>query len=268
MSRDWIGFCVRLSRPSRELLADLQNVELAALFLCDGQEAWDKTFDHRLVSWLQTLNSPDLDLTTTINRLRNRPKRFHIESSIDPDESEENRATFDTLENLAILAITGFGYDKGSGSSYCKLMERLEKLGSCSSFMITDCRCGSDADFASSSCFHERYETACLRTVTYLVSRVSKKYWQSAYKTFVRLVDSSLLQHCAFGPELFTQCRILLSYLVPDPSIWWYKDPIKVHRNKLLDWLETCPEHYACEREELKSEVVSVFASLESSYSG
>ncbi|KAK1236372.1 hypothetical protein PQX77_000405 [Marasmius sp. AFHP31] len=40
-------------------------------------------------------------------------------------------------------------------------------------FMITDCRCGSEADLASSYHSHKRYEVACLQAVKALVSKAA-----------------------------------------------------------------------------------------------
>ncbi|KAK1225666.1 hypothetical protein PQX77_011380 [Marasmius sp. AFHP31] len=263
----WIKVCTRLSQPSRELLMDLQHVELTAVFIRFGFGNWGGVFDG-LVSWLQQSNSRDLDLTTMIDRFKNRPKRCHLESSIDLEESEESRAAFEALENDMILGITGYHHSLGA-RPVRMLWENVERLGSRSSFMITDCRCRSDADFALSSRFHERYEAACLRAVKSLASSFSsivqsrgRPYW--AYRILVNLVNSSLLQHCVFGPELFTQCRILFPDNVEFFSGLLFKHSER-ERNKLLDWLETFPQHYASEREELKSKVVALFDYMESS---
>ncbi|KAK1218932.1 hypothetical protein PQX77_018374 [Marasmius sp. AFHP31] len=259
----WIEFCTRLSQPSRELLTDLQNVELTVVYLCYGP--WSGIFND-LVSWLQQLNPPDLDLTTTIDRLENLPKRFHLELSIDLHESEDNRAAFNALENDMILKITD--YDYGGFENLDTTRKIVERLDLRSLFVITACRCGSDADFALSSRFHERYEAACLRAVKSLVSRLSSYFSEGklsmAHVIFVNLVDSSLLQHCAFGPELFAQCRILFPGNVGKFFNGLLDINTKGHRNGLLDWLETCPQHYTSEREELKSKVVAIFNYLES----
>ncbi|KAK1233403.1 hypothetical protein PQX77_003439 [Marasmius sp. AFHP31] len=250
LNEDWIEFCTRFSQPSKELLTDLQNVELGAVFLYSNFSSWDSIFGE-LMWWLQQLNPRDLDLTTTIDHLKNQPTRFHLESSIDLHDSEESRAAYDTLENDMILRITGcYYYSEGNLRT---IQENLERLGPRLS-MITDCRCASNADFALSSRFHERYEAACVRAVKRLVSRFSS--YSSDGKSFaahgilVKLVNSSLLQHCGFGLELFTQCRILFS----DNMLIRYDN---VCRNKLFNWLDTYPQQYANEREELRSQLMS-----------
>ncbi|KAJ8072341.1 hypothetical protein PM082_015900 [Marasmius tenuissimus] len=56
-----------------------------------------------------------------------------------------------------------------------------------------------------------RFEAACIRTLKTLVAQEFKHpiWTASELYTFERLVDSSLFQDCAFGSELFAQCREL-----------------------------------------------------------
>ncbi|KAK1218928.1 hypothetical protein PQX77_018370 [Marasmius sp. AFHP31] len=251
ISTDWIKFCTRLSQPSRELLTDLQNVDVTAVFLCYGSGTWGSMFND-LVSWLERSNPRNLDLATTIDRFKNPPKRFHLESSIDLHESKENCAAYDDLENDMVLRING--YLNPSPPLIGMIRKNSERLGPRSWFMFTDCRCSSDADFALSFRFHERHEAACLRAVKRLVSDISPYFPRGddpskAHDVFAKLVDCSLLQQCAFGPELFTLCRILFWGIDREPPNGEDPDGLSYidaesRRNKLLDWLEVYPPDY------------------------
>ncbi|KAK1231565.1 hypothetical protein PQX77_005299 [Marasmius sp. AFHP31] len=75
---------------------------------------------------------------------------------------------------------------------------------------------------------------------------------------FKALVDSSLLQHCAFSAELLAQCRILFSLPTDDLCLGMSIGEIEQRRTKLLKWLETWPQCYAAETEALQLRVMSL----------
>ncbi|KAK1216828.1 hypothetical protein PQX77_020537 [Marasmius sp. AFHP31] len=254
----WIPFCVDHCQPSHELLEGLQNVEISAVLLCHKEVDLDKIFSN-LVSWLQAFTDCDLDLSV-IDRFK--PRCFHLESLIEVHESEEDRVRLDGLERAAILRVNSYSY-----YSPARFRELLEDLGLCRSLplVVSDCRCGPDADVVPSTRHsHERYEAACLRTVEALTPSVLPHLTSdSYYYAFKLLVDSSLLQHCAFQSGLIARCQMLFSLL--DPSSWggymsvtW----IEKCRKRLLDWLETCPQQYTGEAADLRLRVISFFDSL------
>ncbi|KAK1226081.1 hypothetical protein PQX77_010948 [Marasmius sp. AFHP31] len=244
--------------PLPELLADLQNVELNTVLLCleeshTGWETpsfptWDETFNG-LVSWLEKLATWTLD-PTAVDRFKNQPKRFHL-------ESEEDHVKFDYLEHAVILKLNHYG------SWYS-----LSSMVAPPSFRVTDCRCNeANLHRAPPPRSHERYEEACLRAVKALVLEASihhsgRTEW---IRVFENLVDSSLLQHCAFGSELFAQCQKLFSSPSKDPFpgvLDWQNMPqMEERRVKLMDWLDTCPRRYASEAKALKLQIASIFKS-------
>ncbi|KAJ8090414.1 hypothetical protein PM082_019012 [Marasmius tenuissimus] len=257
----WIPFCISRARPSQGLLADLRNVELGPVLLCYGELSsdWGMIFDD-LVKWLRS-NVCDADI---IRHFQNYSGCLHLESPHGLHHSEEDRATFDALAHVVILRLNGYyqcwesetfevpkglrGISRGPGSWL-------------SMFRLTGCDCHSDADFESSRS-HRRYEAACLRAVNALVSSASShhsnRFWRTGYRMFSDLVDSSLLQHCAFGPELFAQCRILFSWAAANTSSnsFYMSTAWQVERrNKLIAWLKTCPQRYAREARGLQSQI-------------
>ena len=55
---NWVNFCVPTAKPSRELLVDLQNTDLATAYTCymhtfGGYQLWHEFFGRKLLSWLK-----------------------------------------------------------------------------------------------------------------------------------------------------------------------------------------------------------------------
>ncbi|KAJ8072366.1 hypothetical protein PM082_015925 [Marasmius tenuissimus] len=261
-----------LSQPSQELLADLHKLEASAVFLCRWPEIellrlggltkgyldWEEVF-RGLVSWLQRSSACDL-YPRIIDRFKNRPKGFHIELSSDRlgREASEDSTDLDYLETAVVLILNG--YNCWDSPTFRKI---LKNPPSSFTFRATDCHCDPDGDSLSSSHSHKRYVAACLRALKALVSRTLYYHSDSIdgpvrNDIFKGLVDSSLLQHCAFSAESLAQCRILFSLPTDDLCVGIPLGEVEQRRTKLLEWLETCPQCYAAEAEALKAQVVSL----------
>ncbi|KAJ8090408.1 hypothetical protein PM082_019006 [Marasmius tenuissimus] len=160
-----------------------------------------------------------------------RPKHFHLESLGDQCGSEEGYGEVDSFERAVILKLNG--YQHWDSRSFRNALEDPPR-----SFRVTDCRCYSGMD-PSRSHSHKRYKAACLRVVKALVSEITLEpfpgHRSDRIYIFRDLLDSSLLQHCVFGVELFVECRMLFTS-VEDPS--WVSRALKgeteEYRNKLL----------------------------------
>ncbi|KAK1231692.1 hypothetical protein PQX77_005178 [Marasmius sp. AFHP31] len=258
---DWIRFCTGTPQPSQELLADLQNVELSVVLLCHEEIAFDRIFGS-LVSWLQkSANARDLD--NIIDRFKTRPKRFHVELPSDVHTSEENQAVRtkrSIMENVAILKINGH-----ECLDFLTFRKMFQDPPRSFTLMITDCRCRSNADLASSYCSHKRYETVCMRAAQAHISIALRYPVHSSPAhlpgTLKFLIDSPLLQHCVLESELLAQCQVLF----PIADRWMGrrvilpKAKIEEHQKKLLDCLETC---HSIEAETLKFQVMWSFDDL------
>ncbi|KAJ8072308.1 hypothetical protein PM082_015867 [Marasmius tenuissimus] len=260
---EWVPFCIRC-QPTRELLVDLQNVDLGALFMCNKGKTWNEIFG-RLVPWLQKRNACDLD-PNIVERFENGPKHFHAESSIDLHASEEDRVRFHVLEHAVILAVNRCRHWDSEA------FEDISNAPLRFTFTVKVCRCNSDVGLASFCPHAKRYEAACLRALKTLVSNTlsrdsdgssNSNLSPAPYDVYENLITSSLLHHCVFGSELLAQCRTLFSLGRP---VGWpgasLTPGIEKHRKKWLDWLETCPEQYAAEAKDLKLQLWSFFGPL------
>ncbi|KAJ8072286.1 hypothetical protein PM082_015845 [Marasmius tenuissimus] len=240
---EWIPFCIRLPHdsPSQELLADLRKVELSAGIGMGYLMTW-------------CLGYKSQKPVTCI--------------PISLAFSKIGSNTFTSNQHGAILKIND--YESWNTGFFREILANPP----CSfTFKVADCHCGSNADLAPSSRFHRRYEAACLRAVNALVLTVSSHCsdgflgW-GCYYIFKNLIDSSLLQHCVFGAELFAQFQKLFSHIATDPCRDQYMSEVEIkkRRKRLLDWLEMCPERYAVEAENLKSQVGLFFELLVSGH--
>ncbi|KAJ8072304.1 hypothetical protein PM082_015863 [Marasmius tenuissimus] len=253
----WIRLCTGLSQPSRELLADLQNVDLNPVLLCHEGLTLKRVFGG-LVWWLNKSNACDLH-PTIIEHFKNRPKCFHLEPFSDGDqyESEQDPAEFDDVEYAVILKINSH-----RDCNPWRLKQLLKDPRRPFTLRVTDCHCNSEADLASSYRSHRRYEAACLRAVKILVSKTESYPVDARPPQFMEFVDSPLLRDCAPGVELFAQCWKFCS-LVDPLSTCRHSNisivGIETRRKKLLDWLEMCPQQYAIEAENLKRHIRSLF---------
>ncbi|KAJ8093377.1 hypothetical protein PM082_020234 [Marasmius tenuissimus] len=263
----WIPFCTDLPKPNQDLLHDLQNLDLGALYLCQllsqSADSFLYTGTKRCLSWEEVFGSiaSRLQSDTTsvspdiIERFTKLPKSFHLEYP-----GNTPMAASDDALHWVILNNTG-------GRSSCSFTRRVDEAlafdHSSLSVTLADCDCFSTSDKAIvstsypfvvwSECRRTEYQIACLKTVEALVSAfVSVAQSGSPRFTvievhgiFENLVDSSLLEHCGFGEELFHLCQTFFSAtqgcaLLRSPSALSNK-----RREKLLDWLETCPYRYA-----------------------
>ena len=174
-----------------------------------------------------------------IERFTNEPRCFYLEWN-----SEPPRTTQVDIIDWANLRSNGFRWRTR------KLILAEFSTFRSHSLRITDCRCDVST---SSHPAHRRYQEACLRTLKTLVSEyTSEARFATHHPGFrdslslmevesliVALAGSSLLQRCAFEPELFVQCGSLFSLIRVRP-LWvdGWTDSLLERRKRLLYWLE------------------------------
>ncbi|KAL0571396.1 hypothetical protein V5O48_010565 [Marasmius crinis-equi] len=143
------------------------------------------------------------------------------------------------------------------------------------SLRLAACRCGGSGpmDVAfhrldNQDEYHINSRFACLQTARALMLPDSTSFESSdAYVAELdailsNLVDSSLLQSCAFGPELLSICRALFS----SEEIWVFFSQARSgltrlgRREKLLEWFKTFPDEYTEEVRNLRAEFESIFS--------
>ncbi|KAL0566669.1 hypothetical protein V5O48_015336 [Marasmius crinis-equi] len=272
----WIAFCTALPGPTSGLLDDLQKLDLGALFFCTQvmlspnrwaditgsyDPTWDGTFS-KMVSWLRS-STKRVD-PTFMERFTKPPRSFHLKVSSGFPENEPEIIHWTVLvttchktgSELTRRAKKAFlRYASGEGSPPLPVR-------------ITGCYC-DDSESDATHPGHRAYQAACLQTAKAFVSGYcSDDPIESAapldnelYSILRNVLDSSLLQHCAFEPELFFTCRAFLSALERRPPSSLSSHGWSKRRTRLLEWLETCPGRYAreAEAEALESCIMSVF---------
>ncbi|KAK1234809.1 hypothetical protein PQX77_001978 [Marasmius sp. AFHP31] len=82
----WIEFCTLITKPSWELLVDVQNVDLASVYMASVPAVvdrdWEEAFDD-LLPWLEKFGIPRhgraQDRECFVQKLNKRPECFHLE---------------------------------------------------------------------------------------------------------------------------------------------------------------------------------------------
>ncbi|KAK1215683.1 hypothetical protein PQX77_021688 [Marasmius sp. AFHP31] len=278
----WIPFCADLTEPGEDLLYDLQDLDLGALYLCQllskssdsfvytGAKrcsSWEEVFNG-IASWLRSVTTP-VD-PYIIERFTKLPKCFHLEYP-----GETPMAASDDALHWVILSSTEC---RSSCSFTRRVDEALAFDHSSLSVTLADCDCFSVSDEAIAStsypfpswsgCRRTEYQTACLQTVEALVSDFVSAVQSGAPRStvievnsiFENLVDSSLLEHCGFGEELF---HLTQTFFIAAQGCELLRSARALSQKrckKLVDWLETCSDEYASLANVCKMGVQSLFA--------
>ncbi|KAJ8091126.1 hypothetical protein PM082_024607 [Marasmius tenuissimus] len=267
----WIGFCISQCEPTRDLLDELRNIDLASVFFCKHilhyrpqqfwpelrpdptrvrtlSPNWDQTFSD-LVSWIQRYkdkNAANL-VEHLMNRLSKRPECFHLELS--PNVSINHY-----IVQWAVLLATGCTVEPRQTFRVDSADPRQM------SFRLADCHCDLSKGRSNDSA-HVSYQKACLQLVKTFVSKFravlksdvqSDEHRKEMDYIFWSLLCSSLLRHCHLGRELLLHCRNFLD-LARDYSPVVLPDRTEC-RKEFLKWIETFPEEFAKEAEDLKKQ--------------
>ncbi|KAL0563893.1 hypothetical protein V5O48_018167 [Marasmius crinis-equi] len=273
----WISCCVSLPEPTPALLEDLGNLDLSALFFCRlasrGHSlvfssmsipltpmSWDEAFKE-LTTWLSSSVNPTAGILA--KGLREQPKVFHIEpdDAFDLEDIQGTESQHIDQLTYVVSAISGFYPDISWDGLFTY---------SYPSFRVTGCYC-HDMNVnptTTSSCHpgHRLYQSVCLRILRGFMLRFRTNPRGRHDFHPENLLNSSLLLHCPFEPELFSLCgtffELLGNHFQPN------EDPrnIPQYRTKLLDWLETCPDCYAREAEALRAQIISVFCEADEAH--
>ncbi|KAL0566450.1 hypothetical protein V5O48_015559, partial [Marasmius crinis-equi] len=135
---------------------------------------------------------------------------------------------------------------------------------------VTGCCCpscyGATVGDLSCSSLHRQYQTACLQTMEAFASdfcstalrKVPGFTVAELNGIFGNVLDSLLLEHCAFGSELFCLCHKLFTS-AQNVSHLLLHHKSNERRKKLMEWLEICPECYSREAEAIKAQMLSFF---------
>ncbi|KAK1225057.1 hypothetical protein PQX77_012019 [Marasmius sp. AFHP31] len=252
---EWITFCSKsISKPSRELLDDLWNVDLAFPYFVVGARSWQGLFEP-LNSWVKTYhehgingNEDELGLMNRLTcKFRDLPGHFHLEwpPCVCPSE-----------ETLYWVANFVFRLELTECSVSISQLPRL-----------TDCDCDLSVGNGMGDTWHRAYQEACMQIAKLFVSRF-EKHARSAEdsetlsnllgEVFLGLTDSPILQHCCLDTELVSLCRTFLELAKECPALELIPSEEDSARKGLLAWVETFPERLTEEKEEMKARVLAL----------
>ncbi|KAK1225053.1 hypothetical protein PQX77_012015 [Marasmius sp. AFHP31] len=250
---EWFWFCIdSIAKPSRELLEDLWNVDLAFPYLV-GEASWQDLFADPLVFWAKKYrdqgisgNEEELGLMNRLmHKFRHLPRCFHLEWPPGVYLSEET-VCWVIAHTIGLRSITSLGITEPSASQWPRL---------------TECDCDLSRDNGLGDTWHRAYREACMQVFKFLVSHFERLARSVEVNTtalrvaFLDLTNSRFLRHCCLDTEPVLLCRTFLelatecSALKLGPS-----QEARVCKN-LLAWVETLPDTLA---EEMKAQVLAL----------
>ncbi|KAJ8082816.1 hypothetical protein PM082_008672 [Marasmius tenuissimus] len=292
----WIDFCASIPAPTRGLLEDLWNVDLASTYQASRWQDWDHLYKG-LVQWVQKYNttrtSENVDKKETrdyakaveangqcefegysremdnerdrpdlvgglVLKLRNYPKCFHLKSP--PGGPSQTAEMYWFLQYATRCPNHTYSL---TGS----------KLRSNEKFRLTDCHCDLFGGNESRHPGHLAYEEGCVQLVKAYVSHFQEliqRLTDTSVGTtrefdnkrdlgyvFENFTCSSLLKHCRIHTELLSLCQTFFG-LAKGCSV-----VMRVHSNigeavrrNLLGWIETFPDEFAEAGEALKVQIL------------
>ncbi|KAK1223837.1 hypothetical protein PQX77_013279 [Marasmius sp. AFHP31] len=216
---EWIWFCSEsISKPSRELLDDLWNVDLAFPYFMTYHEPGING------------NEDELGLMNRLTcKFRDLPGRFHLEWPPCVSPSEE------TLYWVADIVF----HLQWAGSVSISQIPRL-----------TDCDCDLSAGNGMGDAWHRAYQEACMQIAKLFVSRF-EKHAHSAE-------DRETLFGLDLDTKLVSLCRTFLELAKECPAVELIPLQEDSARKGLLAWVETFPERLTEEKEEMKARVLAL----------
>ncbi|KAJ8079647.1 hypothetical protein PM082_011234 [Marasmius tenuissimus] len=260
---EWIKFCSEgISKPSRESLNDLWNVDLA--FPRFVQRVKGGRLDgllKSLVLWVKTYhehgiseNEDNLDFVDRLtHKLQDATGCFHLEWP--PGVSPSKNTVLWVLSNVMTLSIPDSLQDHPKPSS-----DQWPR--------VTNCNCDLSGGNRLRDPCHRTYQEACMQGAKALVSHFEtlvhgdaegdKTTFTDLQEIFWSLACQPLLSHCTLDAELLSLCWNFLKLAETCPSLrasrWWREKA----QNNLFEWLETFPDGLAEEREALKAQVLAL----------
>ncbi|KAL0571266.1 hypothetical protein V5O48_010696 [Marasmius crinis-equi] len=261
LARRWLQALARSKmgdyRP--ELLDDLRNLDISALFFCNtvtARQEQDRVppqdphaaFEE-MALWLES--SPDLVDPDLIERFRERPEFFHLELPSGTPPQIANPHEIKQMIDWAVLRTTWSEWLRPDSALPPRKFD-VPPL------RITGCYCPEDSSRYHPG--HRAYHAACLRTAEMVVSKFVNAESRKLNIKIRNLLYSTPSQGHPFEPELLSQIETLLGH-VQQSSVDLGLAPSE-HCTEWLEWLEMCPRRYARRVEALKTRVISLFREL------
>ncbi|KAJ8084815.1 hypothetical protein PM082_003592 [Marasmius tenuissimus] len=258
----WIQHC-QTCPPTRDLLEDLWNVDVASVFLVSEQHIstrkWGDLF-RVLTQWLKSYRdnvryygadqeTDGLDLVEALmQKYLTHPERFHLEWS--PDVSMQK--VFEVVNRAAKC------------HWQCELVEY--RLTDAADVYLTDCRCDLSAATELHDPGHRAYQEVCMERLQAFISRFKELVpnYGNGFELrsiFLNIVLSSLLKICRLSDtELLSLCQTFFGLANASWSLWqWITvEAGEDGKKNVLEWADTFPNKFAEEREALKTQVLAL----------
>ncbi|KAK1234139.1 hypothetical protein PQX77_002651 [Marasmius sp. AFHP31] len=279
--QEWKQFCMSFSEPTRDLLEDLWNVDLASPYLEAVSYPWDLDSweDHfrDLVSWVKKYHVLDMNKSQDKKEVRDHPKAGaddQCEAKAHSCMMDKERPGVDLVEGLVHKLQNHpkhFHLEWPSGSSPWKNVmhwvvdcatgcpnttgsDRKEPSDT-DNVHLTDCHCDLSGGKESWDSGHLAYQEACLQHAKAYIPHFEELAQSNLYKAkrlFLNIVQSLLLAHCRLDTELLSLCWTFFGIAKGCLGMRIDEEDGEIGRNNILAWIETFPDKFAEEGEALK----------------
>ncbi|KAJ8093522.1 hypothetical protein PM082_020380 [Marasmius tenuissimus] len=287
---EWIQLCSSIPIPTRGLLDDLQNVDLASTFLLVRRFPWEGTF-RTSVMWVKQYDKHEIGDHTRagensyhknrgyLHRLPALRRTFYGNG----EDEVEVRGRNDSVALVAGLVHKlenrprCFHLEWSPGVSppdddvywvvnFTTECSRPTRLNGSPSNMprLTDCRCDLSGGKESGDPGHLAYQEACMRLAKAFVSlfeELSKSGVKGEVElrcTFLNMVQSSLLSHCHLDTGLLSLCRTFFGLANGCLSMQVHTSEGEKGRANMFRWIETFQNEFNEEGETLKAQVLNL----------
>ncbi|KAJ8076246.1 hypothetical protein PM082_000665 [Marasmius tenuissimus] len=201
---EWVELCTLITRPSWELLIDVQNIDFPSVCVGMGSanhQQWTMRLG-ALLPWLKDIPRHESvkDKKCLIQKFEKRPECFHLEWPLGAYPSDD--ALFWVVE-----AATG-----------CQFYSEQEPRDTRQMPYLTECRCDLSGGIRSCDPQHLAYQEACMQVVRSYISHLGKIVQNrlldvelgippASQHLFHNLAWSLLLKYCHLDTELLSLCR-------------------------------------------------------------
>ncbi|KAJ8082897.1 hypothetical protein PM082_008754 [Marasmius tenuissimus] len=257
---EWMGFCTGFTRPTRDLIDGLRDIDFASVFFCVcflafvergyWTRSWPGTF-RVLRDWMLKLD-PRNDFAHPaqglVNKLEESPKSFHLEQL--PGTLADDDLVFAVLIAAECVAHTGLASNVTRNSRYRAPLR------------ITECHCNikSTGNEPDGPAKHLAYQEACIQAVRahvtgFEVLAKTTVNEEKLSRIFQSLVESSLLQHCRLDTELLSLCKTFFGSACRGSKLrFHYTEGVRM-KAKLFGWFMTFRKSFAREAAALNAQV-------------
>ncbi|KAJ8093360.1 hypothetical protein PM082_020217 [Marasmius tenuissimus] len=293
---EWKKFCTSIPEPTRDLLDDLWNVDLAFSYLVvlldNEYQQWEEAFG-QLVPWVCKYHDTGTGQTTGGKQSgdceRAGQSKAHGYSSYVKRHSADEACSCGTalkgdrpalveclvhkLQNhprcfhlewpLGVSPQNNVVYWLIRCTTRCPWATGLQESppSNADNVHLTDCHCDFSGGCEPCNPGHLAYQEACMQYFQALVSLLETQA-NSALEgfqwTFLNIVQSLLLKHCRLDMELFSLCQMVFGLARGCLVMDIYSEYGKEGRKNILEWIETFPDTFAQEGEALKEQVLDL----------